>query len=106
MTSNRVAVFAPSPELTVTVENRNGAPDIHIHAGGQGVWQSRMIGALGAEPLLCCALGGETGRVLQQVIGVDLRVRDVNARNGAYVHDRRKGERDQLVRMPADPLSR
>ncbi|MCE7000179.1 PfkB family carbohydrate kinase [Saccharothrix sp. S26] len=102
----RVAVFAPSPELTVTVEELDGTPDIHIHAGGQGVWISRMIESLGAEVVLCSALGGETGQVLRHLIGVELKARDVAARNGGYVHDRRDGGRDQLVRMPADALSR
>lgn len=104
--SDRVAVFAPSPELTVTVEELDGTPDIHIHAGGQGVWISRMIESLGAEVVLCAALGGETGQVLRQLIGVRLRARDVAVRNGGYVHDRRDGGRDQVVRMPADALSR
>ena len=99
-------MFAPSPELTVTVEELDGTPDIHIHAGGQGVWMSRMIESLGAEVVLCAALGGETGQVLRHLIGVELRARDVAARNGGYVHDRRDGGRDQLVRMPADALSR
>jgi 1-phosphofructokinase len=102
----RVAVFAPSPELTVTVEELDGTPDIHIHAGGQGVWMSRMIESLGAEVVLCAALGGETGQVLRHLIGVELKARDVAARNGGYVHDRRDGGRDQVVRMPADALSR
>lgn len=102
----RVAVFAPSPELTVTVEDLDGTPDIHIHAGGQGVWMSRMIESLGAEVVLCSALGGETGHVLRHLIDVELKARDVAARNGGYVHDRRDGGRDQLVRMPADALSR
>lgn len=104
--TGRVAVFAPSPELTVTVEELDGAPDIHIHAGGQGVWMSRMIESLGAEVVLCSALGGETGQVLRHLIGVELKARDVAARNGGYVHDRREGGRDQVVRMPADALSR
>lgn len=103
---DRVAVFAPSPELTVTVEELDGTPDIHIHAGGQGVWISRMIESLGAEVVLCSALGGETGQVLRHLIGVGLKARDVAARNGGYVHDRRDGGRDQVVRMPADALSR
>ncbi|XVS60689.1 PfkB family carbohydrate kinase [Actinosynnema sp. CA-299493] len=103
---DRVAVFAPSPELTVTVEELDGTPDIHIHAGGQGVWMSRMIESLGAEVVLCSALGGETGQVLRHLIGVELKARDVAARNGGYVHDRRDGGRDQVVRMPADALSR
>ncbi|MBB5960074.1 1-phosphofructokinase [Saccharothrix tamanrassetensis] len=106
MTTGRVAVFAPSPQLTVTVEELDGEPDIHIHAGGQGVWQSRMIRSLGVEVVLCAALGGETGQVLRQLIGVDLKARDVVARNGAYVHDRRDGVRDPMVVMPADSLSR
>ncbi|GAA4428677.1 PfkB family carbohydrate kinase [Actinokineospora soli] len=101
-----MAVFAPSPQLTVTVEQVRDAPDIHVHAGGQGVWQSRMIESLGAEVVLCAALGGETGQVLRHLIGVDLKVREVAARNGGYVHDRRDGEREPLVVMPADPLSR
>ncbi|MEU3626724.1 phosphofructokinase [Amycolatopsis coloradensis] len=106
MADGRVAVFAPSPQLTVTVEEIEGVPDVHVHAGGQGVWQSRMIDALGARAMLCCALGGETGRVLRHLIGVDVEVREVAARNGAYVHDRRDGHRDEVVRMPADALSR
>ena len=35
-----VVIFAPLPVLTVTVEDRSGEADIHVHAGGQGVWQS------------------------------------------------------------------
>jgi 1-phosphofructokinase len=104
--TGRVAVFAPSPELTVTVEELDGTPDIHIHAGGQGVWMSRMIESLGAKAVLCSALGGETGHVLRHLIEVELKARDVTARNGGYVHDRRDGGRDPVVRMPADPLSR
>jgi 1-phosphofructokinase len=38
--SPAVVVFAPSPLLTVTVEDRAGQPDIHVDAGGQGVWEA------------------------------------------------------------------
>ena len=41
-----VVVLAPSPLLTVTIEDRAGEPDIHVHAGGQGVWQARMLSSL------------------------------------------------------------
>ncbi|WP_084672728.1 PfkB family carbohydrate kinase [Saccharothrix espanaensis] len=101
-----MAVFAPSPQLTVTVEVLDDKPDIHVHAGGQGVWQSRMIKSLGVDVVLCAALGGETGQVLRHLVGVDLVSREVTARNGAYVHDRRDGARDPVVAMPADALSR
>ncbi len=39
-------------------------PEVHVHAGGQGFWVARMAAKLGAEVALCCALGGEPGRVL------------------------------------------
>jgi 1-phosphofructokinase len=107
--SGRVAVFAPSPQLTITVEQVEGEPDVHVHAGGQGVWQARMIAALGVPVALCCALGGETGQVLRDLIGgpeIDVRVREVGARNGAYVHDRRDGGRALVAEMRPDKLTR
>jgi 1-phosphofructokinase len=104
-----VSVFAPSPQLTVTVEEVDGKPDVHLHAGGQGFWQARMIAALGSRVTLCCALGGETGHVLRHLLAghdIEVRARDVTARNGAYVHDRREGERVQVVEQAPDSLSR
>ena len=38
-----------------------GEPDIHVHAGGQGVWQARMLSSLGVRVVLCAGLGGEAG---------------------------------------------
>jgi 1-phosphofructokinase len=102
-------VFAPLPLLTVTVEERGDQSDIHIHAGGQGVWQARMINALGVPVTLCGLFGGETGRVLQQLIaeeGIALRAVEGLSRNGAYLHDRRAGRRVELATMRGDPLSR
>jgi 1-phosphofructokinase len=63
-----VLVFAPTPLLTVTIEDRGGEPDLHVHAGGQGVWQARMISSLGVPVVLSAALGGETGAVLRHLI--------------------------------------
>ena len=39
-----------------------------MHAGGQGFWVARLAATLGADVMLCCALGGEPGRVLQGLI--------------------------------------
>ena len=64
----RVAVFCPHPLLTVTIEDPGNGDDVHVHAGGQGVWASRMAGELGAEPVLCGFLGGETGAVLAPLL--------------------------------------
>ncbi|WNG82046.1 PfkB family carbohydrate kinase [Mycobacterium sp. ITM-2016-00316] len=104
-----VVIFAPSPVLTVTVEDRSGEADIHVHAGGQGVWQSRMVSSLGVPTVLCAALGGETGSVLGHLLPTaDVTVRSVavSARNGAYVHDRRSGDRDIIAESPGSPLDR
>ena len=58
-----IAVFAPSVWLTVTVEqNVQGDDDIHLHAGGQGIWIARMLRQLGQEPVVCAPVGGESGR--------------------------------------------
>ncbi|WP_091677640.1 1-phosphofructokinase family hexose kinase [Amycolatopsis marina] len=105
----RVMVFAPSPLLTVTVEDLGGEPDLHLHAGGQGVWQARMIASLGVPVALCAALGGEVGQVLRHLLGengIEHVQAPVTARNGAYVHDRRSEERQEIADVPGDPLSR
>lgn len=93
----RLAILAPSPMLTVTIErgDEQGA-ETHYHAGGQGVWVARMAGALGAEVVLCTVLAGEAGEVLSGLLrsqGVELRFVRGHGRSGSYVHDRRRGER-------------
>jgi 1-phosphofructokinase len=102
-------VFAPSPQLTVTIEQLGEVPDVHLHPGGQGVWQARMITSLGVSVTLCAALGGEIGRVLHPLIeaeGIDLQVVDGHSGNGVYVHDRRGGKRIVLAESPGDPVPR
>jgi 1-phosphofructokinase len=104
-----VLVFAPHPVLTVTVEQRGEEPDIHVHAGGQGVWQARMLAALEVPVALCGCFGGEPGRVLRHLLadeGFGLHAVTGVSRNGAYVHDRRDGERQEVVRAAGDPLTR
>lgn len=105
MTDPRVVVFAPSPLLTVTLES--GPPDeIHLHAGGQGIWIARMLATLGCHVRLCTALGGESGDVLRGLIRreqVEVCEVELSGPNGAYVHDRRSGERAELA-MTAPPV--
>jgi 1-phosphofructokinase len=107
--SHAVMVFAPAPMLTVTIEPHGDAPDIHLHAGGQGIWQARMISTLSVDVVVCAALGGETGRVLEALmVGEEMRLRVVTTgtANVAYVHDRRDGDRRELARSVASPLTR
>jgi 1-phosphofructokinase len=105
-----VAVFAPSPLYTVTIEaGADGEPEVHFHAGGQGFWIARMVDRLGARALLCARLGGETGAVLQTLVereGIALEAVPVQSWNGGYVQDRRGGERQVLADVPSARLGR
>lgn len=102
-----VTVVAPSPVLTVTLEDGD---EIHVHAGGQGFWVARMLARLGVRVTLCCALGEETGDVLRALISreqVDVCAVTAGPVNGAYVHDRRGGAKRAVVAsMTARPLRR
>ena len=102
-------MFAPSPLLTVTIEAGSDRPEVHLHPGGQGFWVARMAANLGAEVVLCCALGGEPGRVLQGLVEAEpltLRATDAGTPSGVYVHDRRSGERAEVVNVESRPLAR
>ena len=102
-------VFAPTPQLTVTVDQPNDHPELHLHPGGQGVWQARMVMSLGVDVVLCAALGGEIGQVLEPLLvseGVDLKVVARDSGSGGYVHDRRDGSRQEIADVPGQPLSR
>jgi 1-phosphofructokinase len=104
-----VTIFAPSPTLTVTVEEHGGEPDIHLHAGGQGVWQARMLLRLGASVTMCCALTGEIGRMLRHLLedeGVTVAGIERPGKGSAYVHDRRGGERRIIAETEGEPLAR
>jgi 1-phosphofructokinase len=107
--SRHVMIFAPLPILTVTVEDRGDGAEIHLHAGGQGVWQARMVAALDTQVTICALFGGETGQVLRHLIpeeGIELRAVPGVARNGAYLHDRRSGRRVAVAEDPGDSIQR
>ncbi len=105
-----VAVFAPSPMVTIMVEaGSEREPDIHLHAGGQGFWVARMAAQLGAKVSLCVPLGGETGTVLGSLLaveGVSVLSVETQAANGAYIHDRRGGSRVVIAETSSPPLTR
>ncbi|QGW26386.1 Putative phosphofructokinase pfkB [Dietzia sp. DQ12-45-1b] len=105
-----VVIFAPSPVLTITVEDHDGDVAIHLHPGGQGVWQARMVRALGTEVTLCAGFAGETGTVLQHLIRDEgFRLVAVERKEGygaAYIHDRRQGSRRVVADTKGDSLSR
>ncbi|MFI2268521.1 1-phosphofructokinase family hexose kinase [Micromonospora aurantiaca (nom. illeg.)] len=102
-------VFAPAPLLTVTIEQQGGVPELHLHPGGQGVWQTRMIAALGVPVTMCVGLGGEVGDAVRKLLDdEDVTVRMVRRESGTgwYVHDRRDGERSEIAEHPGAPMVR
>jgi 1-phosphofructokinase len=97
-----VTVFGPHPLLAVTIERRGESDedDVHLHPAGQGVWVAHMAGELGADPVLCGFIGGETGKVLQPLLDElpgSRRLVSTAAWSGSYVMDRRSGERDPIA---------
>lgn len=107
----RVCVLAGTPLLTVTVEAAPGSqgPELHVHPGGQGMWVARMARSLGAEVVVCGPFGGETGHVaahLAEREGLQVRAVRTEGSTGSYVHDRRRGERTEIVRVDPAPLGR
>lgn len=105
-----VAVFSPSPLLTVTIEKGVGDnPEIHLHAGGQGFWVARMVARLDVPVTLCAPFGNDAGQVLRVLIdreGVEVRAVEVQAPNGTYIHDRRGGERVEVAQALGGALDR
>ncbi|MGA2453192.1 MAG: PfkB family carbohydrate kinase [Solirubrobacteraceae bacterium] len=111
MSAPAVAVFAPNPLLTVTLELEGTEhQSIHFHAGGQGVWVARMALCMGAEPVLCGLLGGEPGELLRPLIrkavGARAQLVQSASASGCYVTDRRSGERELLAMSLSDAPSR
>jgi len=104
-----VAVFAPAPELTVTLERLGERDEMHLHAGGQGFWIARLLSVLGVPTTLCASFGGETGSVVRVLIereGIDVVAVHVAGENGGYVHDRRSGARDEVGVQATAALTR
>lgn len=109
MGNPRVAIFSANPLLSVTIEARGGADDVHLHAGGQGVWVARMAAELGADPLLCGLAGGESGEMLTALLDSlpgERRLVETAGATGCYVADRRSGKRRILASALAPAPSR
>lgn len=101
-----VAVLGAGPMLEVTVElDAQGGPDpeVHIHAGGQGLWVGRMAKALGARAIVCGPWGGEAGiaaAALARAEGLELRTTSAAAIS-THLLDYRGGEREEIAVMPS-----
>jgi 1-phosphofructokinase len=104
-----VLIFAPAPLLTVTLEGDHPDGDLHVHSGGQGVWQARMLRTLGRSVSIVGTFTGESGRVVRHLLadeGIEVHALHREGRGPAYVHDRRTGRRTAIAELAGDPLSR
>src|SRR5262245_33429559 len=98
--------LCPSPRLTVIVEAHGDDVDIHLHAGGQGYWNARMIAVLGVPVVMCGYFGGETGQVLKSLMdaeGVEVRAVNVRVSNVAELLDARRAPDRPLRMSPMRP---
>lgn len=104
-----VTILAPSPTLTVTIEDHPQGSEIHVHAGGQGVWQARMLRRLDVSVTMCCVLSGEIGQTLKHLLedeGIDVIAVEREGRGSAYLHDRRQGKRIVIAEDEGDAIDR
>ncbi len=107
--SRTCAVLAPLLYLTVTVEQEGDSPDVHLHPGGQGFWIARMIEVLGADARLIAPIGGEAGDVVAALLPgweIDLSPVPAAITTATQVHDRRTGEREEIVALQFPKLDR
>jgi 1-phosphofructokinase len=106
----RVTIFGPHPILAITIERRGAdEDDIHVHPGGQGVWDARMAGEMGAHTILCGFCGGETGTLLKPLLEElhgESRFVETASSSGSWVIDRRSGERRMVAYALSEPPSR
>lgn len=110
MTDSTIAVLAPSVYVSITIEEGLREEDeIHIHAGGQGIWVARMLRQFFHDATVCAPVGGEAGETLLGLTaswGITLTPVRTTAPTPAYVHDRRGGERVEVARARVSELHR
>lgn len=102
-------VLGPLLYLTVTVEQEAGADRVHLHPGGQGFWIARMLEVLGCSPQLVSPIGGEAGTVLTALMSdwaIEFSAVRTSIDSPTQVHDRRSGERVELVEVESPRLDR
>jgi len=102
-------VLGPLLFLTVTIELEADKPRVHLHPGGQGFWIARMVGVLGDRARLVAPIGGEAGEVLAALVpGWEIELVSVRGSltSPTQVHDRRDGERVEIVGVEMPELDR
>jgi 1-phosphofructokinase len=102
-------VLGPLLFLTVTIELEADKPRVHLHPGGQGFWIARMVTVLGDRARLVAPIGGEAGEVIAALLpGWEIELQAVRGSlsTPTQVHDRRDGERIEVVGVEIPELDR
>jgi 1-phosphofructokinase len=109
-TAPACAIIGPLLYLTVTVEvEAGGMEGVHLHPGGQGFWIARMMRVLGCDHRLVSPIGGEAGTVLTALLpdwGIEFDAVQTSISSPTQIHDRRSGERVELVAVDTPQLNR
>lgn len=107
--ADAIALLAPAVSVSITIEQADEGDEIHLHAGGQGLWVGRVLRQLGHHPVACAPVGGESGRTLLGLIsewGVTMHPIPTLSDTPVDVQDRRGGERVELARSGRPALRR
>jgi 1-phosphofructokinase len=102
-------VLGPLLFLTVTIELEGDRPRVHLHPGGQGFWIARMVRVLGDRARLVAPIGGEAGDVVSALVPaweIELEAVRGSLSTPTQVHDRRDGERFEIVGIEMPELDR
>lgn len=105
-----LTIFEPAPRLSIDLRGEYDDAEIHLHAGGQGVWIARMARLLGASPELCGPFAGETGTVVHALLleeGILVRSVSANVANPALIHRGKEADPESVLAQSAPgPLDR
>lgn len=105
-----LCVFSPTTLFEVAIEDgAGGAPEVHFHAAGQGLWIARMATRLGVRVTLCAPFGGEPGEVLRALAedeGITVQAVVCRGWNGGAIQDRRGGGRAVVAEVASPRLTR
>jgi 1-phosphofructokinase len=104
-----ITIVSPGLVTSVTIEESSqGRDEIHIHPAGQGYWVARAVQELGGAPTLCCVRGGEPSNAALHLVddGITVHAITTDVPTGAYVDDRRHGDRTRLATTRAMALDR
>jgi len=107
MPARTLTVFDPAPRLSIHLRGSlDDVDEVHLHAGGQGIWIARMATVLGASPCLCGPFGDESGAVIAALLeaeGVATEAVPGSGANGVSVYSGHEGDPGTAIAGTPNP---